>query len=155
MNLLPVHWIFPRHLSIWYSYRLWNDELRPDAHINCLNAACQGHVNSLDLGDVRGLLDNAVGQSGPHGAALPQSRGRSSDTHPVYYSGPGNGEGLPGAALSRAGSGQCYTVVPCHAALSLGQVGQSHGSVDLPPALSDPCLLTSVLLLLPVDTRKT
>lgn len=103
---------------------------------------------------MRGLLDNAVGQSGPHGAALPQSRGRSSDTHPVYYSGPGNGEGLPGAALSCASTGQCNTVAPCRAALSLGQVGQSHGSVDLPPALGDPCLLTSILLLLPVNTFK-
>lgn len=55
-----------------------------------LHTACQGHVNSLDFSDMRGLLDNAAGEGGPDSAALPQDRRRSSDTHPVYYSGPCN-----------------------------------------------------------------
>lgn len=127
--------------------------LRPDAQIKCLRTVCQGHVNSLDLSDMRGLLDYAAGEGGPHSAALPQSRGRSSDTHPVYYSGPRNREGLSGADLSCASTGHGYAALVCCAALSLGQVSQSHGSVDLPPALINSSLLTSsVLLPVPVNT---
>lgn len=126
---------------------------RPDAKIKRLHAARQGHVNSLDLSDMRGLLDNAAGEGGPHSAALPQGRRRSSDTHPVYYSGPRNREGPPGAARCRASAGHGYTALVCRAALSLGQVRQSHGGVDLPPALRYLSLLASLLLpLLPVDT---
>lgn len=101
---------------------------------------------------MRGLLDDAAGESGPHGAALPQSRGGSScDTHPVYDSGPRNREGLSGAALPGASAGHGHAVLICCAALPLGQVGQSHGGVDLPPALIDSSLLASALLLVPVN----
>lgn len=100
---------------------------------------------------MRGLLDDAAGESGPHGAALPQSRGGSCDTHPVYDSGPRNREGLSGAALCCANTGKGYATLVCRAALPLSQVGQSHGGVDLPPALIDSLLLASFLLLLPVN----
>lgn len=119
--------------------------------MKCLHAVRQGHVNSLDLRDVRGLLDDAAGESGPRGAALPQSAGGSRDTHPVYDSGPRNRERLSGAALTRASSGRCHAALVCCAALPLGQVGQSHGGVDLPPALTASSLLASALLLLPVN----
>lgn len=129
--------------------------LRPDARTECLHAVCQGHINSLNLGDMRGLLDDAAGESGPHGAALPQSRSGSCDAHPVYYSGPGDREGLSGAALARAGAGHAYDALVRCRALSLGQTGQSHSGVDLPPALIDPPQLASLLLLLlPAHTIK-
>lgn len=117
---------------MWKSCRLRKDELGPEA--GCRDAAGQSHVNSLDLGDVRGPLDDSAGQGGPGGTALPQSTGGSTHTHP------GNGERLrrgPAALFRRA-------------ALPLGQVGQSDGSVDLLPALVDPPAL--LLLRLPADT---
>lgn len=128
--------------------------LRPDAQIKCLRTVCQGHVNSLDLSDMRGLLDYAAGEGGPHSAALPQSRGRSSDTHPFYYSGPRDREGLSGAALSCASTGHGCAALVCCAALSLGQVSQSHGCMNLPPALINLSLLSSALLLVPVNALK-
>lgn len=128
--------------------------LWPDAGIKWLHAARQGHVNSLDLSDMRGLLDNAAGEGGPHCATLPQDRRRSSDTHPVDYSGPCNWEGPSGTAGCRASTGHGHTALVCRAALSLGQVSQSHGGVDLPPALMDPSMLASIRLLLPVNTLK-
>lgn len=130
--------------------------LWPDAWIKWLHAACQGHVNSLDLSDMRGLLDNAAGEGGPDSAALPQDRRRSSDTHPVYYSGPCNWEGPSGAAgcCASTGHGQAALWRVRRAALSLGQVSQSHGGVYLPPALMDPSMSGSIRLLLPVNTLK-
>lgn len=128
--------------------------LWPDAGIKWLHAACQGHVNSLDLSDMRGLLDNAAGEGGPDSAALPQDRRRSSDTHPVYYSGPCNWEGPSGEAGCCASTGHGRAALVCRAALSLGQVSQSHGGVYLPPALMDPSMLGSIRLLLPVNTLK-
>lgn len=103
---------------------------------------------------MRGLLDDAAGQSGPCGAALPQSRGGSRGTLPVYDSGPRDREGRAGAAPSRASAGHGYGALVCRAALPLGQVGQSHGGVDLPPALIDSSLRDSVLLLVPVNMLK-
>lgn len=88
---------------------------------------------------MRGLLDDSAGQRGPGGAALPQSTGRPGHTHP------GDGDRLSGASLARVGP----AALPRHAALPLGQAGQGHSSVDLPPALEDPW----ALLRLPVDTR--
>lgn len=128
--------------GIWKSCRLWKDEFSAEA--GCRDAAGQGHVNSLDLGDVRGLLDDSAGQRGPHGAALPQSTGRSGHTHP------GDGERLSGASLARVGNGLGPAALLRRAALPLGQVGQSDSSVDLPPALVDP----SALPRLPVDTSQ-
>lgn len=119
-----------------------------------LNPLCQCQVNSLDLRDVRGLLDDAVGDGGPYGAALPQARGGPRHTHPVYYSGPGERERPPGAAPSRAGAGDGDAALFCHTALSLGQVSQSHGSVDLPPTLAHSPVLGSALWLLPVNRFK-
>lgn len=103
---------------------------------------------------MRGLLDDAAGESGPRGAALPLSRGGSCDTHPVYDSGPRKREGLSGAALASASAGHGHAALVRCAALSLGQAGQSHGGVDLPPALIDPSLLASALLLVPVNIVK-
>lgn len=131
---------------------MWND--RPDAQMKCLHTVCQGHVNSLDLRDMRGLLDDAAGERGPHGAALSQSRGGSCDRHPVYDRGPRNWEWLPSAELPCANAGHGYVALVCCAALPLSQIGQSHGSVDLPPALIDSSLLASVLLLVPVNILK-
>lgn len=92
---------------------------------------------------MRGLLDDAVGESGPRGAALPQSGGGSCDTHPVHDSGPRNREGLS--------FGHCHVALVCCAALPLGQAGQSNGGVDLPPALIVLSLLASAMLLLSVN----
>ena len=103
---------------------------------------------------MRGLLDDAAGESGPCGAALPQSRGGPRHTHPVYDSGPRNREGLSSAALPRASAGHGHAALVRCAALSLGQVGQSHGGVDLPPALIDSSLLASALLLVPENIFK-
>lgn len=105
---------------------------------------------------MRGLLDNAAGEGGPDSAALPQDRRRSSDTHPVYYSGPCNWEGPSGAAgcCASTGHGQAALWRVRRAALSLGQVSQSHGGVYLPPALMDPSMSGSIRLLLPVNTLK-
>lgn len=125
--------------------------LRPDAHFKCLHTVCQDHFDSLDLRDMRGLLDDAAGECGPSGAALPQSRGGPCDAHPVYDIGPRNGEGLPGAAQPCGSTRHRHAALVCCAALTLGQVGQSHGSVDLPPALVVSSLLSSVLLLITVN----
>ena len=103
---------------------------------------------------MRGLLDDAAGESGPRGAALSQSSGGSCDTHPVYASGPRNRVGLSGAALPCGSAGHDHAAVVCQAALSLGQVGQSHSGVDLPPALIDLSRLASALLLVPVNILK-
>lgn len=104
---------------------------------------------------MRGLLDDAAGEGGPCGAALPQSRGGSRNTHPVYDSGSRYREGLMGAALPCGSDWHHNTaLVPC-VALPLSQVGQSHGSMDLPPALDISPLLASVLLLVPVSISKS
>lgn len=91
---------------------------------------------------MRGLLDDSAGQRGPRGAALPHSTGGAAHTHP------GDGERLSGASLAPVGAGLGPAALLRRAPLPLGQVGQSHSSVDLPPALVDP----SALLQLPVDT---
>lgn len=97
---------------------------------------------------MRGLLDDAAGESGPCGAALPQSSRGPRNAHPVYDSGSCYGEGLSGAALPRGGDGHHNAALVPHVALPLGQIGQSHSGVDLPPALLVSLLLASVLLLL-------
>lgn len=127
--------------------------LRPDAHVYCLYTVCQRHFDSLDLRDMRRLLDDATGESGPCGAALSQSRGGSCNTHPVYYSGPHYGEGLSGAALYCGCIGNHTSALVPRAALPLGQVGQSHGGMDFPPALVLLSLLAPILLLVPVNIQ--
>ncbi|KAG7227311.1 hypothetical protein INR49_000315 [Caranx melampygus] len=66
-----------------------------------------------------------------------------------------SGSGLPGAALPCGGDGHHNTALVPHMALPLGQIGQSHSSVDLPPALLVSSLLASVLLLVPDDAGET
>lgn len=120
---------------------------------------------------MRGFLYDAAGESGPDGAALPQSRGGGFHTHPVYDSGPHSAalplstggafhthpvndsgphhcKGLAGAALACGSSGRCDATLSRRAAPPLGQAGQSNGSVDLPPGLVPLTLLASVLLLI-------
>lgn len=96
--------------------------LGPDAHFKCLHAVCQDDFDSLDLRDMRGLLDDAAGESGPSGAALPQGRVGPCDAHPVYDIGPRNREGLSGAAQPCGSAGHCHAALVCCAALPLGQV---------------------------------
>lgn len=114
--------------------------------MKCLHAVCQGHINSLDFRDMGGLLDDAAGESGPRGAALPQSHVGSCDTYPVQDT--GNRGGTSCAALS------CTSFGPCQTALPLGQVGKSHGGVNLPPVLITSTMLTSALLLFPASQKK-
>lgn len=118
---------------------------------------------------MRGFLYNAAGESGPDGAALPQGRGGAFHAHPVYDggphgaarplstggafhahpvydSGPHHREGLAGAARARGTSGPRDAALARRAAPPLGQAGQSHGGVDLPPGLVPLTLLASLLL---------
>ena len=99
-----------------------------------------------------GLLDDAAGESGPCGAALPQSRVGSCDTYPVQDT--GNRGGTSCAALPCTSFGPCQAARVFNAALPLGQVGKSHGGVNLPPVLITSTMLTSALLLLPANKRK-
>ena len=94
---------------------------------------------------MRRLLDDASGEgvshadNGAHSAALPRASGRAQGAGLAYTIGNCATGRSPGAALSWGAGGQTQM-------LALGQVGQSHGSVDLSPAL--PLLLASAPLLL-------
>lgn len=104
---------------------------RVEHGVQCLPGVCQGGFDSLDLGDMRRFLDDAAGEGGPR--ALLQGRHGSRHAQPAREAGLRCGGGLRGAALPRGGAG-------CRAGalsrLALGQAGESHGGVDLPPALA-------------------
>lgn len=115
--------------------------------LNVYTLFCQGDFDRLNLRDMRGLLDDAAGESGTSGAALSQSRGGPCDTDPQIYIGPCNGEWLPGVVPPCGSAGRRHNALVWSAALPLGQVGQSHGSVDLPPSLVVSSPLAVILLL--------
>ena len=94
---------------------------------------------------MRRLLDDASGEgvshadNGAHSAALPRGPNRAQGAGLAYTIGHCDAGRSPGAAPSWGAGGQTHL-------WALGQVGQSHGSMDLSPAL--PLLLASAPLLL-------
>ena len=104
---------------------------------------------------MRRLLDDAAGESGPYGAAPPHSGGGCCDTRPVCDGGSRCAEGLSSAALPCGSEWRRDAAPASCVALALGQVGQSDGSVDLPPALGVSSPLASVLLPVPKDVKET
>lgn len=78
--------------------------MRAEAHTKCLHTVCQCDFDSLDLGDVRRLLDDAAGESGSCGAALPCGRSGPCGAGLAYNSGPGGGDGGSSGAAPPCGS---------------------------------------------------
>lgn len=101
--------------------------------------------DSLDLRDVRRLLDDATGEAGLGGAARPQGGGGPRGACPADDSGSRCSAGLSRAALPRGSVRQHNPglVVRC-LSLTVGQTGQSHCGMDLPPALVAWSLLLPV-----------
>lgn len=124
---------------------------RVEHGVQCLPGVCQGGFDSLDLRDVRRFLDDAAGEGGPRAPLL--GRHGSRHTQPAREAGFRYGERLRGAALPRGGAGCRVGALSRLAALALGQAGESHGGVDLPPALAVFSRWVSAPQLAPVNKQ--
>lgn len=107
-----------------------------------LHTVGQKNLNSLNLRDVRRSLDDAAGESRPCGVF----RSRSVDIGSWWRA------RLSGVAWSRGCAG--------HWSADLGQTGESHSGVDLPPvlvvlSLRAPVLLAPVRVLVQFKSKTT